>query len=457
MAWRRANGIQGMIWALWAVMVFVTGTVPAMAGGNQAPSQGDARVALAAKLGQSVMPAGRRHTGYIRIDLTGIPLPKPEERTPVNVAIVLDRSGSMSGAKLAQAKEAAIMALDRLGPEDVVSVIAYSHVVDVIAPAMPLSERDRIEARIRAFQADGRTALYAGVKAGIAQLREYLDLTRVNRLILLSDGIANVGPSSPEALATLGREAAQEGIAITTIGLGLGYNEDLMTRLAYASDGNHSFVEHPDDLVDIFNKEFGDVLSVVAQQVEIIITFRPGFRPMRSLGREAKRADNQLRFRLNQLYGKQKKYLLVAFQADPKMARGEREVADIRITYRDMATGRRESHSTALRVGFSASRSAVRNSLDPEVMAVVAEQIAIARNEKALALRDQGDIAAARQLLKENAAYLRRAAKAYRAPALEEKAKANLQDAARLSSHEWNRTRKLMRSRQHKGKVQQSY
>ena len=108
----------------------------------------------------------------------------------------------------------------------------------------------------------------------------------MNRVILLSDGQANVGPKSATELGELGMSLGKEGISVTTIGLGAGYNEDLMANLAGYSDGNHAFVENAEDLVRIFNYEFGDVLSVVAQDLVIRIQLMDGVRPMRLLGRD---------------------------------------------------------------------------------------------------------------------------------------------------------------------------
>ncbi len=102
---------------------------------------------------------------------------------------------------------------------------------------------------------------------GSSEVRKFINRNRVNRVILISDGIANVGPSSPEALGNLGASLGKEGISVTTIGLEAEYNEDLMTKLAMYSDGNHAFAETPQDLARIFDHEFNDILSVIAQDV----------------------------------------------------------------------------------------------------------------------------------------------------------------------------------------------
>src|SRR5207244_2362433 len=110
--------------------------------------------------------------------------------------------------------------LDRLTQDDVVSIIAYDGAVQVLVSATKLSDRDLVRARIRAIAPGGATALFAGVSRGIEEVRKFKAPGRVNRVILLSDGQANVGPSSPNELGRLGAACAKESISVTTIGLG---------------------------------------------------------------------------------------------------------------------------------------------------------------------------------------------------------------------------------------------
>ena len=109
------------------------------------------RVRLDVAVGTPIMMEGSRQTAYIKVGLTGFPIEVGEVHTPVNVAIVLDRSGSMSGQKMRKAKEAAIMAVDRLGPNDIVSVIAYNHTVEVLIPSTKVRDRDEIARRINSL------------------------------------------------------------------------------------------------------------------------------------------------------------------------------------------------------------------------------------------------------------------------------------------------------------------
>ena len=100
-------------------------------------------------------------------------------------------------------------------------------------PATKVSDKKTIFRAIRQIRADGSTALFGGVSKGAKEIRKFLSHKRVNRMVLLSDGLANVGPQSPSELGDLGSSLIEDGISVTTIGLGLGYNEDLMTKLGF--------------------------------------------------------------------------------------------------------------------------------------------------------------------------------------------------------------------------------
>ena len=235
-------------------------------------------LSLDVEMDKSILPAETTHKAYICVSLTGLGYEGGCQRAPVNIAVVIDKSGSMSGEKIARAKEAAIAAIDRLKPSDIVSVVTYDNEVRVVVPATKACEKHDIFKKIRDIRAGGSTALYAGVAKGAREIRKFVDENRVNRLILLSDGLANVGPQTPHELGRLGTELIRDGISVSTIGLGLGYNEDLMTQLAYKSDGCHYFVENSRDLCRIFDEEFGKVTAAVAQHIKIEIRCEPGIR-----------------------------------------------------------------------------------------------------------------------------------------------------------------------------------
>jgi len=420
-----------------------------------------ANVTLKAGYAQPVMTEGEGGRVYLRVSLEGLASAGEEgKRVPANILLVIDKSGSMQGARIEQAKEAALMAVERLGERDVLGVVAYSDDAYVLSPAGRLRNTDAVRQDIRRLRADGRTALYAGVSQGIRELKPYVDDYAVNRVILLSDGLANVGPATPKELEGLGREAAQANITVTTIGLGLGYNEDLMTRLALASDGNHAFVEDPEDLVGIFNEEFGDVLSAIGSDVEIIIECPDGFRPMRALGREAKIEGQKVRLGMNKIYGKQEKYVVLELEVAKDRATGTPAPARVEVNYTDLSSKEKRSLTGEAAVRFTSNAGEARASVDGEVMSSVTRQIATENNERAVSLRDSGKVEEAKKMLKENADYLNRQAESLPAPAaapLRELSKKNATDAENLGGADWDRQRKVMRAQQYKDKTQQKY
>lgn len=424
----------------------------------QAKGGGGRQVYLDVAVGTPLMLAGQRQTAFVKIALTGFDIRDESRRTPVNVAIVLDKSGSMSGEKIHYAREAAIMAIDRLNADDIVSVVAYDHVVDVLVPATRVSDPAPIQRAIARLGAGGNTALFAGVGKGAAELRKFLDRNRVNRIILLSDGLANVGPSSPAELGRLGASLAREGISVTTIGLGLGYNEDLMTRLAGMSDGNHAFAESAVDLARIFDAEFGDVLSVVAQDVEIEIRCDPSVRPLRVLGREADIYGQTVRLNLSQLYGRQEKFVLLEVEVPPGAAGRSQQLAKVDVSYDNMATRARDRLAGSAAVSFTESDAAVAERADPKVMAVTVEQIANTMSKEAVELRDEGRLQEAERKLRESAAYVNKNAEVLNSPALQSLGEELERDASALKDdRDWNRQRKELRKKQYSRDVQQSY
>jgi Ca-activated chloride channel homolog len=372
-------------------------------------------VRLRVDVDRSVLPADTTEKAIVKIGLDCIPSPRHGRRAPVNIALVIDRSGSMSGDKIAKAREAALEAVRRLAPDDIVALVVYDTNVQTLVPAQRVGNGRRLEQAILGIEPGGSTALYGGVSRGAAEVRRHMEDRRfTNRVILLSDGLANVGPSSPEELGRLGASLVKEGISVTTIGLGLGFNEDLMTRLAQRSDGNTYFVEHSDDLPRIFAAELGDVLNVVARRVVIEIEFPSGVRPMKFVGRDGVIRGQRAELSLNQLYGGQEKFALVEVEVAPAKAGAEVEIARARVSYED-ANNQRAASATAKRsVQFSANQAAVIRSADHKVQAdYAANALAVAKDE-AVALVDSNRRAEAAMVLRQRAQELREMGEVYK-------------------------------------------
>ena len=434
-----------------------------LAIGSNVPFADAEQIKLNAALAKPTMLAGEKGLNYLKVKLTGFDLPKTSIRPPVNIAIVMDRSGSMKGDKIQQAKRAALAAIDRLRDDDIVSVVTYDTNVRVLVPATRASDRDTIRQAIESIQADGNTALFAGVSKGASEVRKFLDDKHVNRIILLSDGLANVGPSSPSELEQLGQSLLKERISVSTLGLGSGYNEDLMTSLAAASSGNHVFIENADNLVAVFNNEFDDLLSVVASEFDIQITLANSMRPVRSLGNKADIHGQLIRIPLAQLYARQERYFILEVEVAVGENGQESPLADVYIKYRNMNTHTTDQLGSKIAVRYSDKPEKVEADVDIEAKVLSAVQIAAERNREATALRDAGKVDEAKQLLLRNALDLGRisefsAINKYVCPDVELGCKLNASQSAEVADNtKWNENRKRMREYQDNTSRQQSF
>ncbi len=407
-------------------------------------------------LDRSVLPAGQKEKAVIKVALDVPVIPRETERPAVNLTLVLDRSGSMSGDKIAKAREAAIAALRQLGPRDLFAMVIYDHTVETLIPPQSAANAEWIESRIRRIQPGGNTALFGAVSQGAAEIRKNLAGPYVHRIILLSDGLANVGPSSPEDLARLGAALLKENISVSTIGIGNDFNEDLMSRLAERSDGNHYFVESSRDLPRIFANELGDVLSVAARGVTIEIDCPEGVRPLRIIGREGLIRKNRIEIHLNQLYGGQQKYALIEVMVEPGKADQLRDIARAHCTYENAVTGHQEKSTSLAQVRFSTSnQEVVRSANKPVQAAIVDNEIAAAR-DRALDLYNEGRQDEAVQELKKSSDKLQAQSATLGFEDLAEKAQSLEQDAADFAAPSMPSPRKKeIRSESYKVRSQQ--
>ncbi len=371
-------------------------------------------ISLRVEVDRPVLPAGSTQRAVLKIALDSVRLPRSETRPPVNLALVIDRSGSMHGDKIDYAKAAAIEAVRRLEPDDRFALIAFDHEVETLVPACRVGDRRDLESRIRSITARGNTAIYGGVTQGAVELRRNLEDRRyTHRMVLLSDGLANNGPSRPEDFARLGALLIREGISVSTVGLGNDYNEDLMTRLARTSDGNTYFVSSSRDLPNIFTTELGDVLSVTARRVVVTVEFPSYVRPLAFVGREGVIRGQRAEFSLNQLYGGQEKFALVEVEVDAGGAGEERELASARVEFEDAVNRRSATLAVRRQVSFSASEEKVVGAADRKVQTDYAVNVLAVAKDEAIALVDAGRRDQAAQTLRERTKELQTMSETY--------------------------------------------
>ncbi len=417
------------------------------------------QVTMKVDMTNPLLEAGAKRTVVLKVALQAADREQASKRPPVNMALVIDKSGSMQGERIQQARQAALAAVDRLRDDDIISVVAFDDNVTVLVPATKASSRAEIRRGIEQIQANGSTALFAGTSKGAAEVRKFLEREQVNRVVLLSDGQANVGPDSPGALGELGGSLMKDGISVTTIGLGLGYNEDLMVRLARESDGNHSFVENANDLVSIFDREFGEAMSVIAQDVQIRIECGAGIRPLRTLGRSSEISGQTVITQLNQLYGGQERHLLLEVEVPAHEPDAIVELASVTATFRDLGTNEQNALRGQAQAKVTASREEVAANENKKVVSEFVMQEAAVINQQAVQLRDEGRVEEARELLKGNIQRLDEVSQQEDMPAeakekLQRFSADNAKDSESLESSSWEGRRKSMRDVQYKIETQ---
>ena len=205
----------------------------------------------------------------VRIEAPPRPVEAGGSRPALNLALVIDRSGSMSGPPLREAKRCAEWVVDRLGSQDRAAVVAYDHGVNVVVPSRDVRDRGDIRRAIASIHEGGMTNLHGGWLAGADQIATACENGALSRVILLSDGCANRGETDPQTITEQARALAAEGVTTSTYGLGNHFNELLMTAMAEAGGGSAYYGDSADDLFEPFEQEFDLLAATFGRRVTL--------------------------------------------------------------------------------------------------------------------------------------------------------------------------------------------
>ncbi|MHC5766664.1 MAG: vWA domain-containing protein [Nostoc sp.] len=197
-------------------------------------------------------------------------------RRNLNLSLVIDRSGSMAGAPLHHALKAAESVVDRLEPYDILSVVVYDDEVDSVVPPQAVTNKSTLKNSIRKVRAGGITNLSGGWLKGCEHVKTRLDPQKINRVLLLTDGHANMGIQDPKILTATAGQKAEEGIITTTLGFAQGFNEDLLIGMARAATGNFYFIQSIDEATEVFSIELDSLRAVVGQNLKVTLELADG-------------------------------------------------------------------------------------------------------------------------------------------------------------------------------------
>lgn len=225
--------------------------------------------------------AGHRSRRFLRLEVQARESSGQNVHTPVHLGIALDRSGSMAGERMALARQAAIAAISLLKPGDAFHVCAFDNVVEVVAraPSATPAARARAMAAIERVEARSSTALYEGWRTAMTAVlpREGVS-NRLSRCLLVTDGHANIGPADAATLGSRAREAREQGVTTSTFGIGDGYDEAVLGKMASEGGGSFYHVTRAEELPELLTADLRDVLEVAAREVRIELRPSPGIR-----------------------------------------------------------------------------------------------------------------------------------------------------------------------------------
>ena len=325
---------------------------------------------------------------------------KTSNDLPLNLSLVIDRSGSMQGQKMVDARQAALSMIDRLRRGDRVSIVSYSDDVRVDVRSTVINARSRrmVKKAIRRISAHGSTCLSGGLEAGIREARRHLRGDQANRVLLISDGLANQGVTHIPALNKIARSATQDGIATTTLGLGTDYNEDLMTSVANHGGGNYYFVERSEDLASILDQELDQMMSTVAGGATLELSLKDGVTIEEVFGYAWSQKGKRTEIRLGDLFAGQRRSVLVKLRV-PRTV-GSKALGDFTLLYDDMTQGgERGSLNTRANIEVTSDRKLVRDNRNDEVEARIGEIELATRMQEAARMVEEGRYDDARGIL----------------------------------------------------------
>ena len=350
------------------------------------------------------LEAGREQTVDVLIRITPPALsldpssrPNWKGRPDLNLSLVLDRSGSMQGEKMVRARDAAMFCVDQMLPTDRLSVVTFDDHIDVLFPSEPVTNKQSMKDLIARVTARGSTALHeAWVRGGLTVSERMLD-QGINRVVLITDGLANVGITNTDEIVTQAMGLYQRGVSTSTIGIGADFNEDLLMPMAQSGGGNAWHVVEPDDMQRIFQVELEGLIAQFAHTVSLSLIPADGVRIVDMLN------DFELtetgRYRLPNLQAGSPLDILVQLKVGSEEVGTQMRLLDLRLGFTPQDGKNAEVLKQAHTVEFATRAEVERSEMNEEVMKTVQFLMnARARNE-AMKRLDRGDYAGAEVII----------------------------------------------------------
>lgn len=336
-------------------------------------------------------------------------------RPNLDLAIVLDRSGSMAGAKLADAKQAGLELIKLLEPRDRVTLITYDDTVVVNERLRPVDAAgyDALRGALLQVTEGGSTALGPAIIEALSILEPASRGDKdISHVVLLSDGLANVGEQRPDVLGARAAMGFTKGVSTSTLGVGLDYNEDLMTKLADQGGGRYHFIKDSATIPTVLTEELAGLASTVAREVVLTIKNSPAVSGVTAFGYPTEVKDGVTHVRVGSMRAGQTREIIVRLKVTPT-ATPTLALGDFGLRFKDTTQdGKLQEGMAALTVKVSNDELAVRQAEHTEVTVRVAEVESAELLEQAARAVEARDYTNARQLLNNNITQTRSKARA---------------------------------------------
>lgn len=351
------------------------------------------------RLGHPVVPADTESETFLFVDISADAALRAAAPAPLDLAIVIDRSGSMKGRRLDNAMAATRSAIGRLRDGDLVSVVTYDTRADIqVEPTViDAASRARILQRLERPRAGGDTCISCGVETAMRLVPARPG--RVSRILLLSDGFATAGVRDLVGFKTIAENCRRMGAAITTVGVDIDYDERILAALARDSNGNHFFVRDPSGLAAIFERETDALARTVAAATELTIDLAPGVFADQVFDRVTTQTGSQIVMPMGAFTAGEHKTALVRLRV-PRSGVGERPIAAVRLRYDDLVEHRPGTCEGQL-AAIATKDSSQLSPLDGVVSARVTRSETAAALEQANDLVRKGRIQDASAILRE--------------------------------------------------------
>lgn len=384
-------------------------------------------IAVAIALDRHHLPVtgGQR---FLQLRLRAAEAPSSATRKPLNLAFVLDRSGSMAGDKLRLVKEAVTFGIGQLTSRDHAAVVVYDHQVQTLAASTPVTgeAKAQIGLALGAVQEGGSTALGEGWLTGCrlaAEAAARLGEGWRTRSLLLTDGLANVGVTDPAELVGHATALRRRGVTTSTFGVGADFDEQLLNSLAEAGGGNFYFIEHAAQLPAFFAGELGDLLTVVAERTTLTLTLPAGLDAELLNDYTVERDGATLTVEIGDISAGEEKVVVFALTGAPATAAGQELPVTATLRYRHGAdSGEMAVTAPPAALRYVSEAAAEAEAPDAQVIAAAGRLQAARAKREALEHTYAGRYADAEAVLSSTASYMRAPAMAAAAPALAEDA-----------------------------------